>query len=120
MLRKYYTLPFNNTVDELFSSLLSFDGPLTRPYRDDLKVDKDGTQHLAIEIPGYSSDEIKVTADENYISIEGKKEGRSLSHRFLTPSDADIKNISAKAEYGILTLTVPKQEKKKPREIKVQ
>jgi HSP20 family protein len=87
------------------------------------------------ELPGISSEDldIQVTAKNLTISgerkIAGEQEGATYHRRereagkfsriLSLPADIDTEKVDAKLTDGILTVTVPKAEKAKPRQISV-
>lgn len=92
--------------------------------------------YLRAELPGIKSDEldIQVTAKgmsisgERKIPVEGnnvkyhrrEREAGKFSRLINLPDDIDVDKVDAKLENGVLTMTLPKAEKTKPRQITVQ
>lgn len=87
------------------------------------------------EVPGLEKNDIKLSLENNVLSINGEKknelkqEGRDY-HRversygkfersFRLPREVKSDSISAKYDNGLLTVTVPKAEEAKPREISI-
>lgn len=87
------------------------------------------------EVPGLSKKDIKLSLENNVLMISGEKkneikqEGREY-HRversygkfersFRLPRDVKSEQINAKYDNGLLTVTVPKAEEAKPREISI-
>jgi HSP20 family protein len=91
--------------------------------------------YLRTEIPGVKASDISVTAVRNRVSIAGKREiarehERVSYHRkeradgnfnrtVTLPVEVDAARVDARYADGILTLTLPKIEAAKPRQIKV-
>ncbi len=91
---------------------------------------------VSAEIPGMKKDEIKVTVDEDGITISGerkreKEEKGKTYHRIertygkfqrYIPFPKEVQPEKAKASYkdGILRIEIPKSEKVKPKEIKIE
>jgi len=88
---------------------------------------------LEAEMPGVAKDGLEITLEENEITIVGHRHDGSPkaeplfqeSHRYdyrrvfeLDPA-IDTGKISAKMDQGVLTLTLPKSEKVKPRKVSV-
>lgn len=100
----------------------------------DIKETKDEFVLMA-EVPGMSKDDIKINISENTLTIKGekkeeKKEDDHNYHRverrygtfqrsFTLPTQ--IKGDKVKAAYkdGVLTITMPKKEEVKPKEIPI-
>ncbi len=88
------------------------------------------------ELPGLSKEDIKISLRENSVTISGerkkeKEEKGKTYHRVemvygkfarTIQLPDEIQPDKAKAEYknGILTITLPKSEKSKPREIEIE
>jgi len=88
---------------------------------------------LEAEMPGVAKDGLEITLDNNEIAITGRRaaetvtgqpvfrERRLADYRRVFELDPaiDIAKIEAKLEQGVLTLTLPKSERVKPRKIVV-
>jgi HSP20 family protein len=88
------------------------------------------------EIPGINPDQLALSVLRNRISIAGKREiqpeqGRAAYHRrerpegsfsrtLTLPVEIDAERVEARYVDGILTLTLPKAEAAKPRQITVR
>jgi len=91
---------------------------------------------ITAEVPGVSPDNLKISLENNVLSIHGTKEqvAQERSERvhryertygafersFTLPATVDTNNIKASYEDGVITLTLPKVEKAKPRQIEVR
>lgn len=91
-----------------------------RPAVDVLEKD-DGLQ-LILDVPGVPSDAFEIRADGNTLTVQGvRAAGDRGWHRVFTlPPTIDAAQIGAKAENGVLTLTLPRSEASKPRRIEVR
>lgn len=71
-----------------------------------IKNDEEGAV-VEYELPGYKKEEVSVNVEENIlvIKVDGKK-GKKTINRKLSKT-ADVSNISATHEDGILTITIP-------------
>ncbi len=88
---------------------------------------------LQAEMPGVNKDGLEVTVENNELVIVGRRSDPALKgdplYRESRPTDfrrvfdldpaIDMEKITAKMEQGILTLTLPKAERVKPRKIAV-
>ena len=86
----------------------------------------DDHDFVRVEMPGVKKNEVKVSLDERLLSLaveretEAEGEERLVSKRALTvPEGIDADKVAAKLEDGILTVTLPKAELRKPQKIKV-
>ena len=100
----------------------------------DVFEDKDAVKLLA-ELPGVRPEDVKLSVENNLLTIRGEKQRRSgdrsgrvhslernygrFERSFALPSTIDPDRISAGFEHGILTVTIPKAERARPREIPV-
>jgi len=108
--------------------------PQERPYVSpnvNIIESKDGYT-LEAEMPGVAKDGLDISLEENVLTITGRRqpdpsvnllyrESNPVDYRRVFELDPSIESarISAQIEQGILTLTLPKAEKVKPRRIEV-
>jgi len=90
---------------------------------------------IVAEIPGVKPEAVKVLVENNVLTIQGTKEQiaeekaekvhryertfGAFERSFTLPTTVDAEHIKAAYDAGVLTLTLPKSEKAKPREIKL-
>ncbi len=100
----------------------------------DIKEHDDGYE-LTIDLPGFTKDEVSVGLDNGYLTIsaakgldedkaDSEKEAKkgkyirreryagSCSRSFYVGDDIENADVKAKFEHGILTLEIPKKDKK--------
>jgi len=110
------------------------DSPTAWLPRVDIAENEDGILVKA-DIPGMTKDNIQITLSENVLSVSGEKkiernEENENYHRtervfgsfersFYIPNNVDATKISAKYTDGVLTVSLPKKEEAKPKEIPV-
>lgn len=91
---------------------------------------------IKAELPEVSKEDVKVTVDENVITISGERRKEAehqdekvhrvesfyghFSRSFRLPEDADISAIKAESRNGMLKVRVPKTPAPKPRTVEVQ
>jgi len=101
----------------------------------DVFEDKDAVKIIA-ELPGVKPDDVKISLENQALTVRGEKrqvaeEKTERVHRyersygvfersFALPTTVDSEKVSATCQDGILTITVPKAERARPREIPVQ
>jgi HSP20 family protein len=89
----------------------------------DIAEDESGLTFWA-DVPGVDTDDLEITVEQNKLSISGErvvdpasgegtyKRGERTSGHFLRqftlPESADTSNISAKADKGVLRISIPK------------
>jgi HSP20 family protein len=101
----------------------------------DIFEDADGVK-IIVELPGLSPEDVKLTVENQTLTLRGEKkqvaeEKTTRVHRyersygsferaFALPDSADVDRIAARFEHGVLTVTLPRAEKAKPRSIEVK
>lgn len=101
----------------------------------DILEEADSIRIMA-ELPGVNPENAKISVEGNVLTIHGTKqqvaeEKTERVHRyeraygafertFTLPATVDAANIKARYENGVLTVTLPKVEKAKPRQIQVE
>ncbi|MDH5392701.1 MAG: Hsp20/alpha crystallin family protein [Gammaproteobacteria bacterium] len=97
--------------------------------------EEDNRYLIRADIPGVKPDEIDVQTDASVVTITGERESHKTQspayytcierkrgvfyRRFSLPDNADAEKISAKAEYGVLEISIEKKQNAKPRKISV-
>jgi HSP20 family protein len=75
---------------------------------------------VQIPVPGFGSDQIDVTLENEILTVSGKNEKRSFTRTLLLPDEIDGDNVAARVENGMLTLTLNVHPKAQPRKIEVK
>ncbi len=90
---------------------------------------------ILAELPGLSKDDINVRIQGNYLEINGNRKpetpegysahrvergSASFSRSFTLPVEVDADRAEATLKDGLLTLTLPKSEAAKPKQIAIQ
>ena len=101
----------------------------------DVREDK---EHLIItlDLPGVKPEDVKLSLENQVLTIRGEKRQvteqtderwhryertyGSFERSFTLPTTVDAERIQATTEHGVLTVTLPKVERAKPREIPIQ
>ena len=99
-------------------------------------VENDGSFVLRAELPGVNKDEVKITVQNDILTIKGEKKSEtetkenqysriersygSFQRSFTLPHTVKSDKIEASYENGILTVTVPKADEVKPKQIEVR
>ena len=133
-------LSIQDSMDKLFEETLGKSAagerffergfePLVDVYEDKDKIE------LKIELPGMEQKDIQVNVEGNMLSIKGEKKfeheekkknyqriERSyglFSREFTIPATIDQDKIKASFKKGVLTLSLPKKEEVKPKQIAI-
>ena len=96
----------------------------------------DGQYKITVELPGMGKDDVHVEAHQGVLTVRGEKKSErdetkdqchyversygSFSRSFTLPADADADRLSASFKDGVLTITVPRSEAAKPRQIAIK
>lgn len=96
----------------------------------------DDNFYLRAEVPGIEPNELSISAVRNRVSVAGKREIQrenervsyhrkeraegSFNRTVTLPTEVNAERVDARYADGILTLTLPKAEEAKPRQITVR
>ncbi len=102
--------------------------------RVDVREDEQ-SYHVAVDLPGLSKDDIRVTMDDDVLTIEGERkkenhdDGKQVHRRerfwgkftraMSFPGDVDAEQIKARFDNGVLHLELAKTEQAKPKQIEI-
>ena len=91
---------------------------------------------IMAEVPGVKPDDVKISVEGNVLTIQGTKEQvaeeqtervhryertyGAFARTFTLPATVDAEHIKASYDKGVLTVTLPKVERAKPRQIQVE
>jgi HSP20 family protein len=130
---------FRREMDRMFDNFFGRGADVAEPSLTwypsvDIKETKDDFVLMA-EVPGMSKDDIKINISENTLTIKGekkeeKKEEDQNYHRverrygsfqrsFTLPTQIQESKVKAAYKDGVLTITMPKKEEVKPKEIPI-
>lgn len=130
----------NSMLDDAFSAWpfqSQENGALTSSWlpATDVFEDKDAVKIVA-EVPGVRPEDVKISLENNLLTIRGEKRQQaeektervhryertygSFERAFSLPTTVDPEKIAASYANGILTVTIPKAERARPREIPVK
>jgi HSP20 family protein len=89
--------------------------------------ESENAYHLELDLPGVKKEDIKVDIEDNNLVISGEKKLKEelkeenyykvesyygeFKRSFAIPKDADIENIHAESQDGVLEVTIPKLQK---------
>lgn len=91
---------------------------------------------ITAEIPGMRKEDIKITFENNYLTLSGEKKSKKdhkeenfhhlerrygkFSRTLAIPVGVMLDKIEAQYEHGILSIKIPKAEEAKPKQIEVK
>lgn len=90
----------------------------------DVHEDKDA-YHASFEVPGVKKEDVKVELNNGLLTVTAEKREKNgdsessytLSRSVSVPDGVNAESIAAKLEDGVLNITLPKAEHRKPRTI---
>ncbi len=98
-------------------------------------ADEDNAYVVKAELPGVSKEDVKITLESNILTIRGEKKAAknvdeknyrrtersygSFQRSFTLPTTVKNDKVDAVYKDGILTITLPKAEEAKPKQIEV-
>lgn len=120
-------------MDQLIQS--AFGGPMEgmwAPLAD--LTEADDAFVAEIDLPGVQKDDVNVEMNDRELVVTGEIKEKETAgrphrrmrrigrfeHRVLLPSEVDPEQVSATLSEGVLTVTVPKAEKARPRHVEVK
>ena len=99
-------------------------------------LEQEDAIRIMAELPGVKPEDVKISVEGNVLTLHGTKqqvaeERTERVHRyertygafersFTLPASVDTQHINANYDNGVLTITLPKAEQAKPRQIAVQ
>lgn len=99
-------------------------------------VESDSHYAVKMDLPGMRRDEIKVSVQNGTLTVSGSRSREntenakgytrfersygSFTRTFQVPNSIDAKRIEASYKDGVLSLTLPKSEEARPKEIEVR
>lgn len=125
---------FNDAFSSLFGDgMESWTNTAWTPRVDVNETDKEFL--FTYELPGFGRDEIEVTVQDGWLTIQAERESqqdedrkyhlierthRKFHRSFLLPRSVDGDKVSANLKDGVLAVTLPKKEEAKPKQIPVK
>lgn len=128
---------FAREFDALFNGFAASAQRPTRAFAPAVDiVEEENAYVLKAEVPGVPANELDVSVHEGVLTLKGERkheqeENRdgyrrversygSFSRSFVLPEGTAVDGIEAKAENGVLTITVPKVPAPSPRKIEIK
>jgi HSP20 family protein len=123
-------------LNRMFDSLFAGE-PVSGAWTPAVDIYENDKQDVVVkaELPGFTREAIKVTFEHNTLTIEGERQlaagiapGKfrvterqhgAFRRRFALPASVDSTHAQASYQDGVLTITLPRREDTKPRQIQV-
>jgi HSP20 family protein len=91
---------------------------------------------LRLEVPGLSRDRIKISVENNVLTVRGEKQEETtvenenffrtersygtFERSFSLPPHVDTEHVDAALENGVLTVKLPRRQEARPKEIEIK
>jgi HSP20 family protein len=98
-------------------------------------VEREDSYALHVDLPGLAEEDVKIEVADRVLTISGERKSESesekdgyrrierafgsFSRRLTLPEGVDAETISAKFDRGVLEVSIPKPEQRKPRRIEI-
>jgi len=132
----FFAPSFGNIINEILNSPLNevvTDKPKRYTYPPANVMKEENKYILSIALPGVNKKDVNINIEKNKLTIKSNvEENTETKYRlrefnyakfervFTLSDDADIDNISAKFEKGVLSITIPTIKEAGPTEVKIK
>lgn len=116
---------FDRAFEDFFKPV-NFMGNNFPSMKTDVKEDQNGYL-LSVDLPGFDKEDIKLTLENGYLTVEAKKEEkqeegeyirreRSMAYKrsYFVGKQVTENDVKAKYDKGVLSLSVPKKQLEQP------
>jgi HSP20 family protein len=128
--------PFTRDVDRLFDAFFGTDREQGRRWVPPVDlVEAEDHFVLKADLPGLSEDDVSIEVQDGTLTISGERSSEheseergwyriersfgSFSRSLTLPDGVDADAISAKFDRGVLEVSIPKPEERKPRRVQI-
>lgn len=126
----------NRLFDEPFSRFFETLDVRSNDWTPSVELTESGSEILfTFEVPGIDQEHLKISIEDGVLTVSGERSRTQpddksylrserrygkFSRSFRLPESVNSEKVSAALKDGLLTISVAKQEKAKPKEVKVQ
>lgn len=75
---------------------------------------------FSFDVPGAKKQDIEIVSSDKYVDIKVTAKGRKYHSKYRVDDYYDTLSASATLEDGVLTLTIPANQEKKPKSINIE
>lgn len=112
---------FNSIFDDFFATAPGFNQPAADLYEDE------GNYYARFELPGLKKKDVDLELENSVLTISSVKKEKSddsescvsFQRSISVPDGVNLEAVSAALEDGVLSVTMPKTEARKPLQISV-
>ncbi len=113
---------FGSILDDFLGADAGFNQPAADLFEDGHNF------YARFELPGVSKDAVDLELENSVLTISSQEESKEdanvsrtrFERSISVPDGVDLEKVSAEMKDGILTVTMPKAEARKPRQISVK
>lgn len=126
----------NNLFDQYEAAPVHLEGLSEGAYAPPLDLKEDAeAYHVLLEVPGIAQDKLNLSLQDNVLTIKGHKDHKQkvetenvqrierkygkFTRMVALPRAIDGAKVSARLDDGILKITLPKEERARPRRIAI-
>lgn len=129
-----YLIKRNHLLDNWLHPDYSKDSKVWRPNLDIEESEK--TYKILTDLPGLSREDLKLSVENNVLTISGERKSEredkengylyrerctgKFKRAFALPENTKADEIKANLKNGVLSLTIPKEEKAKAKKIEIK
>ena len=133
---QFFAPSFGNIINEILNSPINevvSDKPKRHTYPPANVIKEENKYLLSIALPGVNKKDVNISIEKDKLTIKSNVEENTetkyrlrefnyakFERSFTLSDDADIDNISAKFEKGILSITIPTIKEAGPTEVKIK
>jgi HSP20 family protein len=128
---------FNEMLRELWGPVADSEEVASRVWAPPVDI-REGVDALTLtaELPGLTKEDVSITLENNVLTLSGERKFEKEAHgesyhrversygnfsrSFTLPSTVKTDKVDARFENGVLTISLPKQEESKPRQITIK
>ena len=131
-----FSAQLNRMFQDFENSFGRFDGLGGGTFAPALDVKEDADSYtVVLEVPGIAQDKLNISLENNVLTLRGSKEQKSdeeqgayrriernygsFTRSVTLPRNVDVNGVNANLTDGVLTVTLPKEEQAKPRQIAI-
>lgn len=128
-------MDFEREIDSVFGNFLGNTSVQRKSTPAIDIVEKEHETQLVAELPGVAKEDVKIAVENGVLTISGTRKSPALPEKanwvrneirageftrtFTLPKGIQLEKIGAELVNGLLTITLPKAEEVKPREIRI-
>jgi len=110
-----------NNYNELFDVFESvFNNTLPSNLKSTNYTVDDDKLNMIFDVPGFSKDELNISAENNSITIDGITDSRTFNKSFKVGNQWDVSKSKATVKNGVLDIQIPKIESKRKKSIEIK